>query len=78
MRVTELGIWILVKRLQSLKAPPPILVTELGILMRVKLLQSLKASYLMLVILRRRESRFISRFCVLLFFHLIRVSALSS
>ena len=41
--VTEFGIVIDVKLLQSLKALSPILVTELGIVIDVKLLQPEKA-----------------------------------
>ena len=49
MSVTELGILMEVKELQSSKACHPMLVTELGILMEVKALQPLKAPSPMLV-----------------------------
>ena len=49
MLVIDLGIFTLVKALQPLKAPSPILVTELGIVILVKLRQSRKADSPMLV-----------------------------
>ena len=49
MLVTELGILMEVKALQSEKAQFPMLVTELGILMEVKALQPSKARPPMLV-----------------------------
>ena len=45
MLVTEFGIVIDVKLLQSSKAELPILVTEFGIVIDVKLLQSSKAEF---------------------------------
>ena len=49
--MTPIPIVALIRLLQSLKAPPPMLVTLSGIVMLVRLLQSLKAQVPMLVTL---------------------------